>query len=176
MVDGESVALGPVAVKLADVVEPGRIVVRRLEILGVEHPVGVGKVELPDCLLSLGTAEAGNVGDGASTRADGNGRLVTHGREAVLDKGRTVCSLELRSGSCHHLRLAIDQEGWLVDVVGLTLNLSWNLRKNLRLRLNIVCLLLKGYLTNGRLLRNAKAKVSQAYFLPISCHYRKRCK
>lgn len=150
MIDGESVALGPVAVELADVVESGRIVIRRLEVLGLEHPVGVCEVELSERLFSLSTAESGDVGGRTNTSTtDGHSLLATHGVESSLDKG-AGSRLKLGSGSGHHLRLAVDQDGRLVDIVGLALDLR--LMVNLRLSLDEI-LLLKGHLADSWLLR-----------------------
>lgn len=154
MIDAEPVPLGPVAVELADVVVAGRIVVRGLEVLCLEHPVGVGEVELADRFLALSAAEPSNIRSRAGAgRAEGHGLLGAHGgmEARLLDEGRAGGSMELRSvAGGHHLRLAVDEERRLSHVVGLALNLGLNVQR--RLRLDIVGLLLNGHLANSRLL------------------------
>jgi hypothetical protein len=154
VIDAEPVPLGPVAVELADIVVPRRIVVRGLEVLRLEHPVGVGEVELADRLLALRAAESSNIRSRAGAGCgEGHGLLGAHGgmETRLLDEGWARRNMELRSGAgSHHLRLAVDEEGRLTHVVGMALNLGLNVQR--RLSLDIVGLLLNGHLANGRLL------------------------
>lgn len=167
VVDSESVTLSPVAIELANVVKPGRVVIRGLEVLRLEHSVVVRKVELSNSLLALSTAESGDVRNGTgsgsgsgSTNVEGQ-LLPTHGRSSDLNKGGGRSSLKLRSRGRHHGRLSIDQERRLLVIDWLRLKLSLLLKLRLQ-KVSLRDLLrLDEVLSKSRLL-NKSTKVSDS--------------
>jgi hypothetical protein len=108
MVDRKAVALSPVTIELAHIVEPGGVIVRRLELLRLEQLVAFGKVELPHLLLTCRTAHAGDLGDGT-------GVTCKEGWGAALATAHEGAGMDLRawawawlsharwvSTGCHH--------------------------------------------------------------------------
>lgn len=115
MVDRKPVALGPVTIELAHIVKATRVVVGGLEVLRLEQLVAFGKVELPQLLLSRRTAQACDLGDGASvTCKEGRGpRAVATAHEAA------GAGDHVRTGLGHARRLVSTtghHHGWLLHV------------------------------------------------------------
>lgn len=79
MVNSKSVALGPITVNFANIVETRWVIVRRLELLRLEQLVRVRKLELPHRLFSRSAAETRHIGDLATvTCYDGHAADARH--------------------------------------------------------------------------------------------------
>lgn len=79
MVNSKSVALGPITVNFANIVETGWVIVRRLKLLRLEQLVCLRKLELPHRLFSRSTAQTRHIGDLATvTCKDGHAADARH--------------------------------------------------------------------------------------------------
>lgn len=101
MVDRKAVALGPVTIELANIVEPGRVVVRRLEVLRLEQLVASGKVELPQLLLARRAAQARHLGNGT-------GVTCKEGRGAG-----SIAAADEATRARDHMRPGLGHAGWV---------------------------------------------------------------
>ena len=127
VINGKSVALGPVAVNLTNIVETGRVIISGLEVLGLVEPVLVRELDLAELLLASSAADTSDIRDVARITCN-DGDCARHGsnptRHAdrwdgacdVLDLGHIVL---LRG--MHEDRLLLTH-GRLLDEVGLLMN------------------------------------------------------
>jgi hypothetical protein len=124
VVNSKSVALGPITVNFANIVETRWVVVRRLKLLRFEQLVRVRKLELPDRLFSRSTAKTRHIRDLATiTCYDGYAAGARHahrGNRVHVLKGDASGSWL----SADHDRLLTD-EGLLDDGRLLSNNVAW---------------------------------------------------
>lgn len=114
MIDRKPVALGPVTIKLPDIVKTGWVIISRLEVLRLKEPVLVRKLVLPQDLLSLSPTQP--------RKFRGMDRVTCNDRRLASDDGLARWDeslLNLRSRS-HH-RLAIEHDR-LLNIASLGLD------------------------------------------------------
>lgn len=99
MVNSKSVALGPITVNFANIVETGWVIVRRLELLRLKQLVRMCKLELPHRLFSRSAAETRHIGDLATVTCNDG-----HAADARHAHGRN---------SSGHLLKGDSSSGWL---------------------------------------------------------------
>lgn len=124
VVNSKPVALGPISVNFANIVETRGVIVRRLELLRLEQLVCVRKLQLPYSLLGRSFPKTRHIGDLATiTCKDGHAAGAGHAH-----RGNSVHLLEgHRSGSwlsSNHDRLLTDEGLW-DDGRLLSNNVAW---------------------------------------------------
>ena len=123
MVDRKSVALRPITIQLPYVVEPAGVVIAGLEVLRLEQSVPLGKIELPQLLLSRRTTQSCDLGDGACVTLQERRSAV--GAPGGLESSSTTsCAgrhVRARLSHSRSLRALSHHHGRLVEVDGLRL-------------------------------------------------------
>ena len=123
VVNGKTVALGPVTVKLAHIVVTRRIIIGWLELLGLVEPVCMSKLDLTELLLASRATKTSNFRDVTGITCK-DGDPSTHGGNASsqTDGGHTLNRNNLRLGRDGRLRVEHDgllAHDGLLDDVGL---------------------------------------------------------
>lgn len=103
MINGETVALGPIAVDLTHEVEAGRVIISGFEVLRLEQTVPVRELDLPQHLLVRRAAHARHV------RGVVAGITSDEGRAAHARHRHRLVGLAAR----RDVRLAVDHDGLL---------------------------------------------------------------
>lgn len=124
MVNSKSVALGPITVNFANIVETRWVIVRWLELLRLEQLVRVRKLKLPHSFLCRGSPKTRHIGDLATiTCYDGHAADAGHAHRGnsvqLLNGDRSRSWL-----SADHDRLLADEGLW-DDGRLLSNNVAW---------------------------------------------------